>query len=306
MSEKSTALERQPHGEMSMAEREMAGLRREVEMFAGSGLVPEKFRGKPDALMAVALSIQQSEMPVTLATINQWWVDPKGVARPQVQFMIATAAVKGVELWCNDDECSDDQAVAYGRRAGGDVRKCTYTFARAQKAGLVGKDNWKHTGVMLKWRALGELVKTAFPDVALGLPSSLFDGEQVQSRAEAEAAAVEVDLDDDVTDAVILDDHQVPDAEVGAIPTASADWVGAFLERCAEIEPERAGRLAAAIVRHVTNGERSEPTTLHRGSEQSAAKAAFAEVVDGRWDLSIGDDGTASLVEAQPPAGSEA
>src|SRR5688572_9537440 len=141
MPEESTAVARRhPHHETTMAERELIGLRRQVEMFASSGLVPEKFRGKPDALMAVALSIHQAEMPVTLSTINQWWVDPKGVARPQVQFMIGAAAAKGVELWIDDDQSDDDQAVAYGRRAGQAVRKCTYTYERAKPSGLTGKD----------------------------------------------------------------------------------------------------------------------------------------------------------------------
>jgi hypothetical protein len=70
------------------------------------------------------------------------------------------------------------------------------------------------------------------------------------------------------------------------------------LAKCQDAAGEgvRPGALASALVRKVTNGERSELATIRRGIEQTALKDRFIEFTNGKWLVSIDPAGTATLV----------
>ena len=173
------------------------------------------------------------------------------------------------------------------------------------------KDAWfDYRSDMLANRCIRRLAKWMGADALLGAGGRIDDDEVVEGERIDPPRVVEEDHDDDITDAQIVEESAsasstVPDSpETGnEAPAASQQWVAAFLASCqdANLEGVRPGALAAAIVRHVTAGERSEPSTLRRGAEQDKARATFAEVVDGRWDVGTGHDGMAVLVEAKPP-----
>lgn len=198
---------REPHGEASVAERQFDLMKRKAVVLANSGMLAPHFKGKPEAVMAVMLTLDAVGAPVTIPLINLF-DDIKGNIQPRVQFLIALAAARGVDVWMPDEECDDKAAVAYAQAHGGKVKKYTYTWDQAQRAGLTGSDTYKkHPGVMLQWRAAGRLLRTQYPHVALGLPTGLLEGNFVveQDRVELQAGAEEV---------VIPDDDEVTDAEV--------------------------------------------------------------------------------------------
>lgn len=174
------------------------------------------------------------------------------------------------------------------------------------------KDAWfDYRSDMLANRCIRRLSKWMGADALLGAGGRIDDDEVVEGERidPPFRPAEEEPSDDGITDAEIVEEQPASDpatpAEAGPKgepTTASQQWVSDFLAACQELglEGVRPGALASAIVRHVTDGERSEPTTLRRGAEQTAAKATFAEVADGRWDLGTGHDGMATLVEAKP------
>lgn len=79
-------------------------------------------------------------------------------------FLSAGGSVKWNRL---DDECAD---ATFSHPQGGTVR-ITWDMARATKAGLAGKDNWKKgQRRMLSARCISEGVRTICPDATSGLP----------------------------------------------------------------------------------------------------------------------------------------
>lgn len=186
--------------------------------------------------------------------------------------------------------------------------------AKAIAAGKVKrKDAWfLYRSDMLAARCIRRLAKWMGADALLGAGSPVDSGyvtdEDERLDPPLRTGGPDEDQDDDdVVDAELVDEPTAGSpttSDAGAegeppAPTASNQWVSAFLASCQDLALEgvRPGALAAAIVRHVTAGERSEPQTLRRGAEQNLAKATFAEVADGRWDIAV-IDGVATLVEA--------
>lgn len=151
-----------------------------------------------------------------------------------------------------------------------------------------------------------------------------WDDDVVVDAELVDQAAAAVDSDPgDVDEAEIVQEHDTEGGEVDVtdppatpasdpteeafdppaprVELASQAWIDDVLANCAKVLEGgslRPGALAAALVRKVTNGERSELATIRRGSEQTALKDRFVEFTDGRWQVEISPAGTATLVEA--------
>ena len=226
------------------ADREFNAMKRQASVLASSGMLAPHFTRKPEAVMAVMLTLQQVGAPVTIPNINMF-EDIKGRIQPRVQFLIALAAARGVEIWMPDDECDGESAVAYGQRLGSmRVHKYTFTWEDAVKANLTASDTYKkHGEIMLKWRAAGRLLRTHFPDVALGFGQGFLEGNIAATTPgfdvvdEGAPADVNTDTgevadrppaergDEDITDAEIVDEgassEPHPQAESSAPSPAS-------------------------------------------------------------------------------------
>jgi hypothetical protein len=292
-------------------EREISALWRQAKYYAQMpGLAPA-YKGKPEAVMAAALTAHSLDLPVNPIVINQFY-EVNGRLFPSTQILVALGRKHGVDVWF--DETSDGQrAVAYCKRPGEErVHSYLYTIEMARTAGLAGKDVWKqHPEVMLRYRAASRLMRTVCPDVTLGIPRNVMNGDlgsPPMSREDLQARAVPIAVvdDDEITDGEIVDDGNranAPDLGAETTPTEAIEgvkWMDAFLARCAELAPAaRAGAMATAIVRKVSGGERSEPMTLTGEDERAAAWALTDEVADGRWTLTI-VRGTANLAESKP------
>lgn len=242
------------------SEREFTALWRQSEILAKSGMLLPHFRGKPEAVMAAALTCYAVGMPVSVPTINQFH-DIQGRVQPSAQFSIALAAARGIELWFGDDECDSTQAVAYARRLpDGRVQKYRYTLEMAKAAGLAGKDVWKqHADVMLRYRAATRLLRSAFPDAMLGVPRAVLDGNGIApvSRAALEANAAEVI---DVEEPVFGDDEpHEPDEPVSV--TCPVCGVTAHRPTAAEAEQALADHLERRHPEPVEYAPGEEPFT---------------------------------------------
>lgn len=88
----------------------------------------------------------------------------------------------GIVNW---DEYSDERVTGtFSHSAGGSLTN-TWDMARAQKAGLAGKDNWKnYTAAMLASRCATEAIRRVYPGCLQGMHSV----EEVQEIVEAELA----------------------------------------------------------------------------------------------------------------------
>lgn len=190
-------------GVAPLADHEWAALERLVPVLAKA---PGRFRGQPDQLLAVAVTVHSLGMPVNLNTVNQFYV-VDGVVSPMAQAMVSLAYMRGHELWLPDEECDENSATAYGRRRGSDrVHSRTFTIEDARRASLLEKSNWqRYAPDMLKARAATRVCKAAFPDALMGLPD-LEHGVPVQPRAATAPAGEWVPDDDEPVDAELVDD----------------------------------------------------------------------------------------------------
>lgn len=154
---------------------------------AGTEFVPVAIRQKPAAITAAILFGRELEMPPMQALSQVHVVE----GRPSLsaEHMRAMVLSAGHEL--SYDLSVPMQVTATGRRwigrnpingtpTYGAPTAVTWNVAMAERAGLMGKNNWKrHPRQMLEARATAELCRLIFADVTHGLPSvdELEDGD---------------------------------------------------------------------------------------------------------------------------------
>lgn len=145
------------------------------------------------------------------------------------------------------------------------------------------------------------------------LEEGVISTEPEDDITEAEVVTADTPAVDDVTDgfgdepedAKKVEAVEQPEETFAPPPVprtnpVSQQWIDEVLTNCADHVPEgvRPGALAAALVRRISKGERSELCTVNRGSEQSALRDRFIEFTNGRLTLAIDEAGVATLVEA--------
>jgi len=150
---------------------------------AGTEFVPVAIRQKPAAITAAILFGRELDMP-PMQSLSQVHV-VEGRPSLSAEHMRAMVLAAGHEL--SYDLSVPMQVTATGRRylgRGGGLpglggtpqygtpTSVTWNIAMAERAGLMGKNNWKkHPRQMLEARATAELCRLIFADVTHGLPS---------------------------------------------------------------------------------------------------------------------------------------
>ena len=132
-----TAVEQYRAGEIT--DRQWAQLERQAKVFSKSGLVPKALKGKPDDIMAIALTARSLGLELTLSTLGQFHVI-EGKVEPSAQLYVNLAYRAGHEIWPASDN-DETQATFYGRRKGSEREiTITFTLEDARPAGLL--DQW--------------------------------------------------------------------------------------------------------------------------------------------------------------------
>lgn len=141
---------------------------------AGTEFVPVAIRQKPAAITAAILFGRELEMPPMQALSQVHVVE----GRPSLSAEHMRAMVLGAGHEITYDLTVPMQVTATGRRWYGERRgwsaptSVVWNVAMAERAGLMGKNNWKrHPRQMLEARATAELCRLIFADVTHGLPS---------------------------------------------------------------------------------------------------------------------------------------
>lgn len=145
---------------------------------AGTEFVPKDIRQKPAAITAAILFGRELDMP-PMQSLSQVHI-VEGRPSLSAEHMRAMVLAEGHEL--SYDLSVPMQVTATGRRrigwtpSGtpqyGTPTSVTWNVAMAERAGLMGKNNWKrHPRQMLEARATAELCRLIFADVTHGLPS---------------------------------------------------------------------------------------------------------------------------------------
>lgn len=133
-----SAIERWSGAPPELTEEGMERLYERCKRLAKFEKLPKTLKGKPDNVMAVALTINDLGMPVTLTTLRKFHIINDEVVE-SAQVLLGLAAARGHDIWIEYQDA--ERAIVKGRRAGGQ-RVDTFTFTREQ-AGTAGLlDHW--------------------------------------------------------------------------------------------------------------------------------------------------------------------
>lgn len=149
----------------------MGELKERAEIFSKSPLLPTALRNKPFDVLIILQIGAELGLPPMQAIDGIHVIQGKPSISPQLGLSLAQSKLPGFFVKYN--EISETKAsVTMGRdRAYPDeAYTSVWDLERAKKLGVLDKDNWKkQPGTMLKWRAIGECLRTVCPDVMKGL-----------------------------------------------------------------------------------------------------------------------------------------
>lgn len=188
------AVERQ-RNPVAIEEHERATLERDAKMLAGSGLVPEYFRGKPNDVLIAGLALRDVGVRLSVTTIGMVYV-VKGKPGFMAQLQIAIAHKHGIEIQFDQAECNETTATCQIKDRNG-WHRVTFTMADAIRAKLPAQNPTYGTypDRMLLARSVTKAIGMYFPEIKLGFADpgdvadydDTFASEDAPLEAEADA-----------------------------------------------------------------------------------------------------------------------
>lgn len=187
-----------------------------AERLAQAGLLPAAYRQQPANVLLIVEQAEALGIPVMTALNGIHVIEGKPTISPHLMAGLVRQA--GHKLRISGD---DTHAVAEIIRADdpGFTFRSEWTLDRAKKAGLAGRGSWgKYPAAMLKARAISEVCRDACQEVVVGVytPEELGADVVVDADGDVVAAVSHVapgserepveDVNDDVVDAVLVDD----------------------------------------------------------------------------------------------------
>ena len=141
-------------------------LNRQAAVLAESTIVPVRYQGHPEDIIAAGL--MGHEVGWGVMTSLQLIHVVEGKPEISAEGMVALIRRAGHSV---TGEVSPEGATVRGRRGdNGDEMAYTFTQADAERAALAGKTNWKRYPSSMLWaRAVSQLGRMLFPDVLLGV-----------------------------------------------------------------------------------------------------------------------------------------
>ncbi|MFJ3089099.1 hypothetical protein [Streptomyces sp. NPDC086838] len=182
------------------------------------------YRGKPDEITAAILTGQELGLKPMTALKSIDVIQGQPALRAHAMRAIVQHQGHDIELV----ESDDTHCVMRGRRKGAeDWQTVTWDIPRAQRLGLLGKDQWKkQPKTMLVARATGELCRLIASDALHGLP---YAAEEVDGYVHGEAVPAKAPLSVAALTAPPIEPQQPePDAETYSVSrddqAAAGEW----------------------------------------------------------------------------------
>lgn len=189
---------------------------RQVELIArnlaSTSFVPQTLRGKPEETAAAILAGLELGLPPMAALRSMDVIQGTPALRAHAMRGLVQSRGHSVELV----ESSPERCVMRGRRRGEDAwQEVTWTLARAEKMGLLGKNEWKkQPGTMLVARATGEICRLIAADALYAMP---YASEELAGADSSDVVRVARPM-------VSLDDIIGPSAPRAVEPGPAAEW----------------------------------------------------------------------------------
>lgn len=161
-------VERKEAAPLSIDEWHM--MKEQANMLVKTGFLPAAFK-TPEQVVAVVLSGRELGIPPMQALRGIHIIQGTPALKPELMLGLCLQRVPGFSFqW---GECNETKATFVATRPGlAKPYQSVFTIQDAQRAGLAGKDNWKHyPGNMLRWRACANALHAVCPDVLVGIYS---------------------------------------------------------------------------------------------------------------------------------------
>jgi hypothetical protein len=141
-------------------------LNRQAAVLAESAIVPARYQGHPEDIIAAGL--MGHEVGWGVMTSLQLIHVVEGKPEISAEGMVALVRRAGHSM---TGEVSPEAATVRGKRGdNGDEMDYSFTQSDAKRADLAGKTNWRRYPSSMLWaRAVSQLCRMLFPDVLLGM-----------------------------------------------------------------------------------------------------------------------------------------
>ncbi len=139
---------------------------RQAQVLAGSGIVPQQYRGKPDDIVVASMYGRDFGWSPTMAMSHIHVVSGK----PSLSAQSMTALVRAAGHSISGKKSNDSATATGTRKDTGDTMTSTFTVGDARTAGLLSNQTWKKYPASMCWaRAVSQLCRDLFSDVLLGV-----------------------------------------------------------------------------------------------------------------------------------------
>lgn len=191
-----------------------------AESLARTSFVPRAMQGKPAEVTAAILTGREIGIEPMSALRSIDVIE--GTPAMRAHALRGLVQAHGHAIWV--EESTQTRAIVAGRRKGEEqVQKSTWTTARAERMGLIGKQNWKRMPeAMLIARATAEVCRLVAADVLLGIPYAVEELDDDRTEAPAprrrtvQRAPVPPPAEPEL---------EAPEPVVGVVePTLDEDW----------------------------------------------------------------------------------
>jgi hypothetical protein len=150
-------------------------MQRMAQAFARSALVPAHLKGKFEDVLVILQMAKELDIPPMQAINGISVIQGKPCVSPELQIaLVRSKCPEGViRITVDETSLTASCFAAPAKDRLDEGFTSTWNMARAKAMGLASKDNYlKQPLTMLKWRAVGEALRTIFPHVTKGLYNS--------------------------------------------------------------------------------------------------------------------------------------
>jgi hypothetical protein len=188
-------------------------MKEQAKILVASGLLPQSIK---TAEAAVAIMLMGKELGMGPMMSFQGIDFIRGVLAIRPKTKVALARKSGLVAKFIIKETEDSCEVTMVRKDDGSSFTSVFTMKDAQRAGLLGKDNWRSWPKnMLRWRAIGDCCNVLIPEVV----GSYYTADEVGAETNADGIPVEKEMV--LTGKVVEDRPQEFRTPVVSVPPAS-------------------------------------------------------------------------------------
>ena len=198
---------------MALVPRSMDEMQSLAKLLALSALLPAALRGKPEDVFVTIAAGMELGLPPMVALRSIHVVQGKPVLSADLMVALAERHPECESFACV--ESTDKIATYSAKRRGHPAVRRSFTWADAERARLIGKDNWKHyPHAMLRARCKADLARDVFADSLVGC----YDPDEIDERplTPLPMPDVQTAVSPEAIDAVIV--SETPEADTGNRP----------------------------------------------------------------------------------------